>query len=80
MDQNTDTVDVCSEWDRAWPKSEKEFEECIDIFSDRLFEAAFRRLGRVHDAEDVLQIVFMKAFQATANDKKYVSVLISTKW
>lgn len=49
-------------WDRGWPESTDEFEELVETYLDRLVLAAFRRLGNIHDAEDVVQDVFVRAF------------------
>lgn len=46
--------------------------ELVDRYQRRLFNAAFRMLGNVQDAEDVTQTVFGKAFLALASyDPQY---------
>jgi RNA polymerase sigma factor (sigma-70 family) len=48
--------------DQSWPQSVEEFEAVIDEYLDRLILYAFRRVGNLPDAEDVVQEVFAKAF------------------
>jgi len=40
-----------------------EFARLVDLFSTPIFRLALRMLGNQQDAEDVLQITFVKAFQ-----------------
>jgi RNA polymerase sigma-70 factor, ECF subfamily len=49
-------------WARGWPQSRDEFAALVEAFSDRLVRHAFRRLGSLPDAEDVVQDVFVRAF------------------
>ena len=49
-------------WDGPWPQSPDEFAGLVDAYLDRLVRYAFRRLGNVQDAEDVVQEVLVRAF------------------
>jgi len=58
----------------AWPQSRGAFERLIDAYQDRLVLCAFRRLGNVHDAEDVVQEVFVRAFADRAKHRHITGV------
>jgi RNA polymerase sigma-70 factor, ECF subfamily len=47
---------------RSWPQSRDEFAALVEAYSDRLVRHAFRHLGSLQDAEDVVQDVFVRAF------------------
>lgn len=49
-------------WNAGWPQDSEEFERLVEAFQDRLVGLAFRRLGSLADAEDVVQDVFTRAF------------------
>jgi RNA polymerase sigma-70 factor, ECF subfamily len=49
-------------WNGSWPQSPRELEALVDAYLDRLVRYAARRLGNVHDAEDVVQEVFVRAY------------------
>lgn len=49
-------------WSGGWPQAPREFEALVDVFGERLARYAFRRIGNLHDAEDVAQKVFVQAF------------------
>lgn len=49
-------------WSGGWPQTPREFGELVDVFGERLVNYAFRRIGNLHDAEDVAQKVFVQAF------------------
>jgi RNA polymerase sigma-70 factor (ECF subfamily) len=51
-----------SDWAGEWPQTVQEFESIVDSFLDRLVRSAFRRLGNIQEAEDVVQDVFVKAY------------------
>lgn len=57
-------------WDSGWPQTPKEFEALVDAYLDRLVRYAFRRLGNIQDAEDVVQEVFVRAFVHRSKRKK----------
>ena len=57
-------------WDRGWPQSPEEFEMLVEVYIDRLVLSAFRRLRNYHDAEDVVQDVFVRAFAERSRRKK----------
>ncbi|HQU41682.1 MAG TPA: sigma factor, partial [Pirellulales bacterium] len=48
----------------AWPQSRAEFAELVETYADRLVRHAFRQTGSLHDAEDIVQEVFAKTFDA----------------
>ena len=49
-------------WEGPWPQSPEEFARLVEMYLDRLVRYAFRRLGSVEDAEDVVQEVLVRAF------------------
>jgi RNA polymerase sigma-70 factor (ECF subfamily) len=53
----------------GWPQSHREFDVLVDTYLDRLIRYAARRLGNVHDAEDVVQEVFIRAYAERAKYK-----------
>ena len=57
-------------WDRGWPQSPEEFEMLVEVYIDRLVLSAYRRLGNFHDAEDVVQEVFVRAYTERSKRKK----------
>jgi len=61
-------------WPERWPQTVQEFESLVDACSHRLAVFAARRLGNVHDAEDVVQDVFVHAFNARAERKEVRNV------
>jgi RNA polymerase sigma-70 factor (ECF subfamily) len=50
-------------WDAGWPKTPDEFRTLVDAYSDRLVGYAFRRVGNLQDAEDVVQDVFVSTYR-----------------
>ena len=61
-------------WDRGWPQSYEEFEMLVEVYLDKLVLSAFRRLGNIYDAEDVVQDVFILAFAERSKHKKISQV------
>ena len=49
-------------WAGEWPQTAEEFEGFVEAFQNRLVARAFRRLRDIHDAEDLVQEVFIKAY------------------
>ena len=49
-------------WEGPWPQSRGDFAGLVDMYLDRLVRYAFRRLGSIEDAEDVVQEVLVRAF------------------
>ena len=54
--------EVTDAWPDGWPQNARDFEKLVDAYLGRLVLFASRRLGNVHDAEDVVQDVFVRAF------------------
>lgn len=59
-------------WTSGWPQTPLEFEALIEVFQDHLVRYAFCKLNDLHDAEDAVQEVFLKAF-VRRNELKKVS-------
>lgn len=49
-------------WGRGWPRTPREFEALVDAYLDRLVLYAARRLGNIHNAEDIVQDVFVRVY------------------
>jgi RNA polymerase sigma-70 factor (ECF subfamily) len=54
------------EWEGGWPTTLRDYERLVEAFQDRLVRYAFRRLGSLHDAEDVAQEVLVRAYDSRA--------------
>jgi len=72
--QNPESVSLSEIWCGEWPQSMEAFEQFVETFKDRLVQFAFRRLGNFHDAEDVVQKVFTKAFSERERYQKITYV------
>jgi len=59
-------VESTDAWNEAWPQSVGDFERLVDTYLQRLVQHAFRRLGSMPDAEDVVQDVFVRAYARRA--------------
>ena len=57
-------------WEGPWPQSRDDFARLVDMYLDRLVRYAFRRLGSIEDAEDVVQEVFVRAFADRSKRKR----------
>jgi RNA polymerase sigma-70 factor (ECF subfamily) len=55
--------DPAPEYDGPWPQTTAEFERLVDAYLNRLVRFAWRRIGNVEDAEDVVQGVLTSAFR-----------------
>ena len=49
-------------WNSPWPQTRTAVTALVDDFADRLVRYAFRQVGNLQDAEDVVQEVFVRAF------------------
>lgn len=49
------------DWSGRWPQSRAEFAALVEAYADRLVRHAFRQVGSLHDAEDIVQEVFTRA-------------------
>ncbi len=56
-------------WHRAWPTTPSEFAALVEEYADRLVRYAYRRVGNVQDAEDIVQNVLAKAFATDRHDQ-----------
>lgn len=54
--------DNTNAWSGEWPQKAADFGRLLDVYLGPLVLYASRRLGNVHDAEDVVQEVFARAF------------------
>jgi RNA polymerase sigma-70 factor, ECF subfamily len=50
------------------PRAPSEFADLVDGYTDRLVRFAFRRLGSIQDAEDIVHDVFVRMFTAERQD------------
>jgi RNA polymerase sigma-70 factor, ECF subfamily len=53
-------------WTGGWPQSRDQFAALVDAYADRLLRYAFRQLGNLEDAEDVVQDVMVRGFAERA--------------
>lgn len=49
--------------ERAKQQDESAFDQIVNLYADKLYNYIVRMLGNPHDAEDVLQEVFLRAYQ-----------------
>ncbi|MCS7301198.1 MAG: sigma-70 family RNA polymerase sigma factor [Fimbriimonadales bacterium] len=52
---------------RAQAQDEAAFEQIMNLYADRLYNYILRMVGNAADAEDVLQEVFLRAYQGLPN-------------
>ena len=50
------------------PQAAAEFSDLVDGYADRLVRFAFRRLGSIQDAEDIVHDVFVRLFTADRHE------------
>ena len=62
------------EWVGSWPETLHDYERFVEAFQDRLVRYAFRRLGNLHDAEDVAQEVLVRAYGSREERRQVVYV------
>ena len=74
MSSRSNAPDSTHAWNGAWPQSVDEFEALVKTYLDRLVLYAFRRLGNVQDAEDVVQNVLVRAFTDRSKRKTITAV------
>lgn len=61
-------------WPGGWPQDARGFRELVEIYLERLVRYASRRLGNVHDAEDVVQDVLVRAFAGRSRQSAVAQV------
>lgn len=57
-------------WDGSWPTTRDEFVELVEAYQHQLVRYAFRRLGCLQDAEDVVQEVFTLIYAQMGKPKE----------
>lgn len=62
------------DWEGGWPQSSGPFASLVDMLQGRLYRYAYRRLGNIQDAEDVVQDVFIQAYTERERRRKVVHV------
>ncbi len=58
----------------AWPQSHGELAILVDTYAERLVRFAFRQLGNLQDAEDVVQNVFVRASESQSQGTEISAV------
>jgi len=74
MESNPDPPEHADAWTGGWPQSPHEFRALLDAHLNRLVRYAFRLLGNIQDAEDVVQEVLVRAF-ADRSKRKHISAV-----
>jgi len=59
----------------SWPRTPDEFRTLVRAFARRLVRYAFRRLGSLDDAEDIVQNILLRAYHERERFKKVSPVL-----
>ena len=68
-------VQISEKFQDGWPQSTAEYEALVESLQDALVRYAFRRLGSLQDAEDIVQNVLLKAFTERKRLKKISRVV-----
>jgi len=58
----------------GWPQDARGYKELVEAYLERLVRYASRRLGNLHDAEDVVQDVLVRAFTDRAKRREVMQV------
>jgi RNA polymerase sigma-70 factor (ECF subfamily) len=66
--------ELVDSYDGRWPQTMPEFERLVDAYLDRLVRFAGRKLGSVHDAEDIVQNVLIGVFRDRAKRRGVTAV------
>ena len=74
MESDADCLQAADTWTRRWPQSPDEFGVLLDLYLDRLVGYAFRIVGNIQDAEDVVHEVLVRAFSERAKRKNISAV------
>jgi RNA polymerase sigma-70 factor (ECF subfamily) len=74
MQQKPSPAGLAATWTGGWPQSPEEFRGLLDTYLDRLVRYAFRHLGNVQDAEDVVQEVLVRAY-ADRSERRRISAV-----
>ena len=62
-------------WYGDWPQSQEDFERFVEAYAQRLVSYAYRRMGSIQDAEDVVQEVFVRTYAERAKRKEVSAVV-----
>jgi len=62
-------------WDGEWPQSREDFQRFVEAYAKRLVSYAFRRMGSVQDAEDIVQDVFIRTYAERAKRTAVTAVV-----
>lgn len=70
-----ETLPMLQEASRDWPQTRAEYESLIERYQGPLVRYAFRKLGHIQDAEDVVQDVFVRGYVQVAEGAHVSHVL-----
>jgi RNA polymerase sigma-70 factor (ECF subfamily) len=74
VDVQPDQSEASNALKHGWPQSQSEAAVVVDAYADRLVRYAFRQLGNLQDAEDVVQDVFVRVFAERSHRAKVLAV------
>ncbi len=74
MDVKPELPESTAAYEGGWPQTLPEFERLVDAYLDSLVRFAFRRVGTLEDAEDVVQNVLTGAFRDRAKRREVTAV------